>query len=168
VERVAIVGLSMGATLGAWLAAGHPEVVGLVSINGLFDPALADAQVLIDEQLAAGVEIAPKLGSDVADPDVEESAYDGTPMRALASLLGAVRELRPSLDTIACPVLVVTSRQDHVVPPESSEVLAGAVRGPVERVFLDRSFHVATIDLDRELVAQRTVAFVARATAAAA
>ena len=33
--------------------------------------------------------------------------------------------------------------------------------GTVEHVWLDRSFHVATQDFDRELIAERSVAFVA-------
>ena len=33
-ERVVIVGLSMGGALTAWLGSGHPEVAGLVCIQG--------------------------------------------------------------------------------------------------------------------------------------
>src|SRR3954464_14582979 len=35
-ERVVVAGLSMGGTLAAWLAARHPEIAGLVVINGAF------------------------------------------------------------------------------------------------------------------------------------
>ena len=60
----------------------------------------------------------------------------------------------------------MTSPQDHVVPPENSDVIAEGVAGPVERVTLERSYHVATQDFDKDLVEAKTVEFVQRVTAA--
>jgi carboxylesterase len=57
-------------------------------------------------------------------------------------------------------VLLLSSRQDHVVPSSSGDVLVGKVSGPIERVWLERSYHVATLDYDAELVVSRTVEFV--------
>jgi carboxylesterase len=62
-------------------------------------------------------------------------------------------------------VLLLTSPQDHVVPPTDSDALAAAVSGPVERVTLPRSFHVATIDYDKDLITERVTAFVRKVTA---
>ena len=61
--------------------------------------------------------------------------------------------------------LIITSRNDHVVPPSNSDYLAERVSGPVERVFLERSFHVATIDYDRDDIAARSVEFANKVTA---
>ena len=49
--------------------------------------------------------------------------------------------------------------------PSNSDYLAEHVAGPVERVFLDRSFHVATIDYDRDDIATRSVDFARKVTA---
>ena len=46
----------------------------------------------------------------------------------------------------------------------STVALAEGVSGPVERVWLERSFHVATLDYDREQIFRETVAFVADVT----
>ena len=46
----------------------------------------------------------------------------------------------------------MTSPQDHVVEPGNSDILAEGVSGPVERVTLERSYHVATLDYDKELI----------------
>jgi len=157
-DRQAVVGLSMGGTLTAWLAA-RDDVAGAVFVNPLVrgaDPALRS---LIEEMVAAGETVAPGVGSDIADPDAHEDAYDGSPLVPLLTLLDAVEELQPRLGDITCPVLIMTSPQDHVVEPVSSDHLAERVSGPVERVTLDRSFHVATLDFDRALVCERTVAF---------
>jgi carboxylesterase len=62
-------------------------------------------------------------------------------------------------------VLILTSPQDHVVPPTNSDHLASVVAGPVERVTLERSYHVATLDYDKDLIAERTAAFVRKVTA---
>jgi carboxylesterase len=61
-------------------------------------------------------------------------------------------------------MLIVTSRQDHVVPPGNSDILAEAVSGPVERLWLEESYHVATIDHDRQLVADTVLDFATRVT----
>jgi carboxylesterase len=167
-ERVAVVGLSMGASLCAWVAIHHPEVVGLVAVNGLFDPEMTAVLPMIDEQLAAGVEATESIGSDIAAPGAMESSYPVTPLRPLRSFIEGVAAMAPDLAKIECPVLVLTSPQDHVVPPVSSDVLAAAVTGPVERVALERSYHVATLDHDGPLVVERAVEFVVRVTAPAA
>lgn len=59
---------------------------------------------------------------------------------------------------------ILTSAQGHVVDPLDSDHLATRVGGPVERVFLEDSYHVATLDHDREKAAKATVDFVARVT----
>jgi carboxylesterase len=69
---------------------------------------------------------------------------------------------------MAMPLLLLTSPQDHVVAPTQSDFLAQSYGGPVERVSLDRSFHVATQDYDKELIFARSVEFASRVTGAAA
>ena len=61
-------------------------------------------------------------------------------------------------------MLIFTSGQDHVVPPSDSDALAALVSGPVERVSLERSYHVATLDYDKDLIAERTLEFVRTVT----
>ncbi len=164
VDRLVVVGLSMGATLAAWLASRHSAIAGVVTVNGLFDPTSAELIPLLEAELANG-EVMAGIGSDIAKPDVVETAYVGTPLRPLRSLLEAVRdEVAPGLGRIRCPSLVFTSVDDHVVPPASSDVYASAVAGPVERVVLERSYHVATQDWDAPLIEQHAVAFAVRVT----
>jgi carboxylesterase len=45
------------------------------------------------------------------------------------------------------------------VPPVSSDVLAAGVSGPVERILLERSLHVATVDYDKDDIERRAVEF---------
>jgi carboxylesterase len=162
VASLVVVGLSMGATLAAWVTARNPGTAGLVAINGMFEPPAPAFLDLLRTSLDQGCDRLPAIGSDIALPDVTEGAYDAAPIEPLISLMEATTELHGRLADIRCPVLILTSPRDHVVPPSSSDVLAGAVGGPVERVGLERSYHVATLDFDRDLVEKRTVEFALR------
>ncbi len=163
---VAVVGLSMGGTLACWLAERHTEVCGLALVNPLIEAPDADFRTALRDLIDAGTPLAPGIGSDIADPDVVELTYDGTPLAAALSLFEGADEVAAGLGEILCPVLMFSSRQDHVVDPVSGDRLGAGVGGPVERVWLERSFHVATLDFDHDEIEDRTVAFVTAVTAA--
>jgi carboxylesterase len=162
VSKVVVVGLSMGGTLTAYLAAHNPAIAGIVTINGALEPMHPDFRAMVEGMVEAGGTEIPGIGSDIAMPGVVESAYSGTPLAGLLSLAdggGALDELVPR---ITCPSLVMYSPQDHVVAVTASPYFASKVGGPVELVTLDRSFHVATLDFDAELINERSVAFAHR------
>ncbi len=158
-ERVVVFGLSMGGSLALALAAAHPEVAGLALVNPFVDPPAESFRDLLRGLQGSGNEVIPGIAGDIADPDAREVAYPGTPIAPLLSLCEALERLLPRLREVTCPLLVMTSREDNVVPPVSSDVLADNVAGPVERVRLENSLHVATLDHDREEVERRTVSF---------
>jgi len=163
-ERVVVAGLSMGGALTAWLGTQRPDVAGLVLINAAAEPA-PDMKAMMQGMVDEGQTLMAGIGSDVADPDVTESAYAKVPLAPLVSMLDAVGELQAQLPSITCPALIMTSPQDHVVAPSASDHLAATLGGPVERVTLERSYHVATIDHDRDLIIEQLLAFVDRVTA---
>lgn len=164
-DRVVVAGLSMGGTLTAWLASRHPEIAGIAVINGLIDPIAPEARQVLDIMLAQGVLEVPGIGSDIAKPGSKELSYGTTPVAATKALMDSVEGLAGEWAKITSPVLIFNSPQDHVVPPSSSDTLAAAVKGPVERITLARSYHVATLDYDRDLIERETVAFAKRVTA---
>lgn len=166
-EKVLVAGLSMGGTLACWLAAGHPEVAGLVCVNPMVEPPAPSFLELLDSFLAGGATMVPPIGADIASPGGREPAYAQLPVASLRSLMGALVDLDEELPAIVCPLLLFTSAVDHVVPPASSDRLAARVSGPVERVTLERSYHVATLDYDAGLIESRTVSFAASVAAGA-
>lgn len=163
--KVVVAGLSMGGALTVALAQGHPELAGIVLINA---PAAAPPELAasLEEMMAGGMEIIDSIGGDIADPDADEASYDATPLRPLVTMLMAAEDIRSRLNEIRQPTLIITSRQDHVVNPDDSDVLAENISGPVERAWLEKSFHVATLDYDRAEVEHRTVEFARRVTGA--
>jgi carboxylesterase len=161
--KVVVAGLSMGGSLTAWLGSHHPELAGLAFIN----PAVTmppEMREGVQGLLDTGTEYMDGIGSDIADPDGVETSYEKTPLKPLLSLLDAEESTQPELSNITCPSLIITSRQDHVVPPENSDVLAEGVSGPVERIWLDRSYHVATLDYDKDDIEKAVVEFARRVT----
>ena len=158
-----VAGLSMGGMLTAALAEGHPELAGIVLIN---TPASVPDEMaaIVEEMLAGGTEVMDSIGGDIADPDADEASYDETPLRPLITMIMAGADVRERLADITQPALIITSRQDHVVNPEDSDVLAENITGPVERVWLEKSFHVATLDYDKAEVEAAALAFVQQVT----
>jgi carboxylesterase len=157
-DEVAVVALSMGGTLACWLAENHPEIRGLAVVNPFIDPPAESFRDVLRGLLASGTEVAPGVGSDIARPGSEESAYPGVPIAAALSFFDGIDATAAELDRISCPVLLLSSRNDHVVPSSSGDVLVAGVAGPVERVWLEDSYHVATLDHDADEITTRVLA----------
>jgi len=151
-SAVALVGLSMGGGLACWLAEGHPEVDALVTVNPLVKPIATELREGATGLLDAGIETIDGVANDIALEGADEYGYDQLPVAAAMSLMDALEGVAASLPSITCPTLVLTSRQDHTVTTDNSELLAASVSGPVEHVWLEKSFHVATLDYDATLI----------------
>ncbi len=164
-SKVAVVGLSMGGTLSCWLAERHDEIAGLVLVNPLVRSIPPDQVAAVRSLVEAGETLLDGIGSDIADPTVTELSYDRTPLEPLLSLLGGAEEVGSDLGRIGCPVLLFSSRDDHVVSPDNGGTVAGALGRRCERVWLERSYHVATLDYDRDEIEKRATEFVLRVTA---
>jgi carboxylesterase len=108
----------------------------------------------------------PKLdGSDISDPEMryKNPGLRAFPFAALEQLLDLMDATRADLPAIHTPTLVVHGRQDHTVPMEDSLELTGSLGSEViERLWLDRSFHVVTLDVERAAVAEAAARFFAR------
>ena len=158
-DAVVVVGLSMGGMLAVWLAEHHPEIAALALVNPMVAPPDADTVGFVQAMVDNGDELAPGVGSDIAMEGSAESAYPELPLRAALSLFAAAVEVESALESVTCPVLLFTSTHDHVVDPKSSALLVKRAKGAVEQVVLDRSYHVATLDYDKDEIEARTVEF---------
>jgi carboxylesterase len=158
---IVVAGLSMGGTLTVALGLDHPNTAGLVLVNPAVEPMAEEFRVLLG-QMAEVSETMPAIGDDIAKPGVSERSYDATPIKALLSLAEAGDELAARLGELRMPVLLCASPQDHVVPPTAPDYFCARVSASVERVVLERSFHVATLDHDAPLIESSAVAFARR------
>ncbi len=165
-DKVAVAGLSMGGTLTLMLAERHREIAGIVLVNPLVEKGANSFLDSLRQMLAEGIDRIPGIGSDIAKPNTVEAAYEGTPIAPLLSLMEGTGEVQAGLGSVCCPVLLLSSRQDHVVPTTSGDAVVAGVSGPVERVFLEASYHVATLDYDQAEIEERAVQFTLKAMGA--
>lgn len=157
------VGLSMGGALALHLAATDSDLAGVVAIN----PSIVSTS--LQERLLPAVSVAVPsirgIGNDIAKPGSDEKPYPRLPLKAAASFVKARDQVRRRLVDVHAPLLVLTSRVDHTVPTVNSRVtLDGVSSLDKHHVWLERSYHVATLDYDAALISRETVAFVRRVT----
>ena len=158
-DKVVVTGLSMGGTLTCWLAERHAGIAGIAVVNPLVQAPDQEFRQGIRALLDAGTEVFDAIGSDIKKEGIAESAYPGTPLAPVLSLFEGADEVLAGLGSIRCPTLLLSSREDHVVEPVSGDILEQKAGGPVERVHLENSYHVATLDHDAALIEQRVVDF---------
>jgi carboxylesterase len=158
-DSVLVVGLSMGGALTCWLAERHPHLAGIALVNPLVHPPGDDLRSMIRGMLDAGETTTDGIGGDIKKDGVTELGYDRTPLAAILSTFDGADGVEAGLGGIHCPVLLLTSRDDHLIDAASGDAVEAGARGPVERVWLEDSYHVATLDNDAPVIESRVVAF---------
>ncbi len=162
-DRVAVVGLSVGGGLTALIAEQRPTVAGCVFINPMLKGPGAEIEQGLRDLIDSGLEVLETGGaSDIKKEDTSEAKYDGWPLRALQSVIDGVEVVDANLSKITAPSLLLSSREDHTVAPENGDEIVSKSSGPVERVWLEESYHVATLDNDQALVERATLEFLAK------
>ncbi|WP_346623004.1 alpha/beta fold hydrolase [Blastococcus montanus] len=159
-DRVFVAGLSMGGTLATRLAqVRRDDVAGLLLVNPALLTQRLDAKVL--PLLARLTASWAPIASDIKKPGVSELAYPRLPTRAMLQLRGLWSATRAELGRVTAPVIVFTSREDHVVEPVNSRILlAGVGSTDTTEVVLEDSYHVATLDNDAPLIFDRSVEWI--------
>ncbi len=160
--RVVVVGLSMGGTLALDLAwERQREIQGVVPINAPVLPregVAAKLAPLLARVLPWIPASAAGLAKDDCAAGFEERAYDRIPTKAAQSLLNEFPRVLANLADTRVPALVVHGAKDHSVPPANSREIARRLPS-AEELVLPGSCHLATVDVDAELLAERVVRF---------
>ncbi|MFI0709366.1 alpha/beta hydrolase [Streptomyces inhibens] len=160
--KVFVCGLSMGAALALRLAAKHGDAISGVAVVNPGNK-VHDAAAPLLPVLRHLVRTTKGIASDIAKPGSEEVGYDRVPLHAAHSLRRLFQQVDSELPGVTQPLLVMTSPQDHVVPPVDSErILARVSSTDVRQTLLERSYHVATLDHDAEQIFRDTFAFISR------
>lgn len=166
-EQVFICALSMGGSLALRLAAEYgPKVAGLVLVN----PSVRsdNPATLLLPVLRHLVPSLPGVANDIAREGMVELGYDRVPLHAVWSLSRLWKTVQAGMDRVSQPLLLLHSPQDHVVSPANSQlVLARVSSTDVQELLLERSFHVATLDHDAELIFGASLDFIRRLAPAA-
>ena len=149
----------MGGALTLTLAA-DPDLEGRIAAVVLVNPGLTlPPAARLAPLIAPFVPSLEGIGSDIALEGAHEEAYDRVPMRGVANLRRLFSRARSQLSAVRVPVLLATSTVDHTVRPSDSDLVAAGVRGPVERLSMTRSYHLATLDHDADLLFDTSARF---------
>jgi len=175
VSRIAIAGMSLGALLALHFAATRPADIRALVLCGtpirLGDgrlrwlPALARIPWLARRWAT----IPKPNGPDIADPAVRAASrsYRAMPLTAVLELLRLQAIVRDEVRRVTQPALLLHGRSDHSVPFQNLELLRSVLASRwVETHVLERSWHVVTLDYDRNEVARLAIDFLARVDAA--
>ena len=159
-STIFITGLSMGGTLSLYMAAMYPDVFkGTIPINGAL---FTDMPEFTGLAFAADAPATiPGIGSDIKKPGLTELAYPDVPVPAIRQLYALMGVTRDLASQVTCPTLIFQSREDHVVAPDNGPYILESVGATDKRlIWLENSYHVATLDNDKELIAGETVKFI--------
>lgn len=161
-QRVFVMGLSMGGSLALRAAQMRPDqVAGLVLVNPAVHSERPDRFLL--PALSKVIGSFPGISNDIAKPGMDEGAYDRLPLRAAHSLTKLWGAVKSDIDKVTQPMLLFRSRQDHVVEPSNAAWIMRHVPSTDKaEVVLERSYHVATMDHDADVIVDGSIAFVQR------
>jgi carboxylesterase len=83
-----------------------------------------------------------------------------TPAQALRELWRLVDALKPELPSVRQPTLLIQARDDDVASIANAQYLQRRLGGLVDTLILDDSYHLITVDRQRNIVTDRIVSFV--------
>jgi carboxylesterase len=159
-KKIFITGLSMGGTLTLYMAAMYPEVfAGALPINGAI---FLNSPDMASLAYAKGMpETVPGVGSDIKQEGIVELAYPVVPVPAVRQIYGLMGTTRDLLPRVTCPTLIFQSKDDHVVHPDNAPFIYKNIgASDKELIWLENSYHVATLDNDKELIAEKILEFI--------
>jgi carboxylesterase len=167
-DPIVVVGLSMGALLAARLAADQgEEIVGLVMLAPAFFLTAGKwtlARILRHlGRWPYSVYLQNTVGSDIHDAAAKRihPTMTLTPLSAPLNLYDLSSIVRPMLARIRQPTLAIHSKQDHTIPFSTLAWLMNRLGCDDRRaVELEDSYHVITVDYDKERIAAEVIRFI--------
>ncbi|MFS0749346.1 alpha/beta hydrolase [Oceanobacillus sp. 1P07AA] len=154
-DTIYMCGLSMGGTLSLYMAEKYSELNGIVLINAAIEvPDMEAATEMKDTRFIDAI------GSDIKKPNIQELAYEKTPVQSIREIVKLMEQIRLDLNKVTCPACIFVSDEDHVVPPYNSEVIYKEIQSDVKEIIpLNESYHVATLDNDQAYIIEKTLEF---------
>jgi len=180
-DRVYVGGLSMGAVLSIELASRHhDDLSGLL----LFAPTLVydgwsipwysvvlkfammtpigkhyrfverEPYGIKDKRLRARIVASMQSGNSA------DAGILGTPAESVREFWRLVEVVKRRLNFIETPTLIIHARDDDVASLKNAEIIARALRGPAEISVLEDSYHLITMDRQRDVVIDRSRQFI--------
>ncbi|NHM30732.1 alpha/beta hydrolase [Neobacillus terrae] len=160
--EIFIIGQSMGGTLTLNLASEFPDIKGIILINA----AISTIPIMNEYKSKQHPQFIEEGQPDIKAKNANEITYTKTPLRSIKQLLSLMDHTRNKLHSIHCPTLAFRSNEDHVVPPENTDYIINHIHSEVkETIRLCNSYHVASLDNDKEFIAEQSCLFLEKHSA---
>ena len=159
-KKVYVSGLSMGGAIALYLTALYGNYIsGVVPVCApVF---MRDCKMIFVPVLKHVVKTVPAIGGNLKDSQAVEITYDKTSVPAIHQLLILLSQVKRELPSIRQPSLIFASPEDAVVSPDNAPYIYNNISSrDKELVWLDNSYHVATLDYDKELIFNKTAEFI--------
>ncbi|SDF67802.1 alpha/beta hydrolase [Sporolituus thermophilus] len=159
-RKVAAVGLSMGGLMVLKLAAEYP-VDKVVSLSAPIY--IADRRLHLLPAYRLFRRYIPKKRKRYDVDPIYTVGYDRTPLDCVTSLLALIKHVDKLLPVITAPALVIQSQAEHTVRPESARHIFDRLGSADKQlIWLRRSGHVVTLDVERDEVFAQIDVFLRR------
>lgn len=186
VDHLFVAGLSMGSVLALQLAIDRPHQVdglGLYGSTFFYDgwtiPKLARLSFLLPlvcglglfrerrfmESFPYGIKderVRQRIAGAMLDGHSAAAGLPGNPWPSLAEFHKLVWSVRPKLGRVRAPCLIMHSADDDIASVRNAQVIEQRVAAPTETVLLADSYHMITVDGERDKVIARSADFFAR------
>ncbi|MBU6199894.1 MAG: alpha/beta fold hydrolase [Xanthomonadaceae bacterium] len=183
VDHLFVAGLSMGALLALKLAADRPDMVdglGLYGTTFVYDgwtiPWIGKLSFMLPLVVSLGFgrhrkfhecfpygikdeRIRQRIAGSMLSGDSAAAGLPGNPWPSLAEFYRLSWRVRRLLSSVRTPCLVVHAKDDDVASLRNVRTVVRGVSGPVETVLLENSYHMITVDQERDLVIERSTRF---------
>ncbi len=191
VDRLFVGGLSMGALLSLNLAIERPDLTDGLALYGTtfrYDgwsiPRIARLSFLLPWVVPFGIgrkrsftesfpyglkdaRMRERIVGHMFSGDSAAAGLPGNPWPSLAELYRLARRVRLRLDRVRAPCLVVHATEDDVASMRNARLICERVPAPVELLPLEESYHMVTLDGERDRVIERSGSFFRRVADAA-
>lgn len=182
-DTVIVGGLCLGSIIGLHLAMKQPEQVQGVAlfsptlwVNGWAMPWYTKLFGLVRHKWLANMMQFPDAASlgikcprvrefvrqALANSDGSDLGTNGTPAAMLLEHRWMVKAAMKGLGSVTQPILIMHSREDDHANLNNATYLQSALGGVVEMVVLNDSYHMITLDKQRQVVVDKTRTFVDR------
>ena len=176
-------GLSMGALLALKLAAEQPSRVAGLALYGTtlrYDgwsiPRIARLSFLLPFVTALGIgrrrrfveafpygirdeRIRARIAGAMFAGDSVAGGLAGNPWPSLAQFQQLSWRVQRELHQVQAPTFLAHAVDDDVASLRNAHLVQAGVRGPTELLALEKSYHMVTVDAERDLVAARSAEF---------
>lgn len=159
-EDISVIGHSMGGVFALRLAA-EQEVCKVVTLAApIFIAEERGIKYLPVRENCEGLYVPKARRRLKGVPPVVNRTYRKMPLVSVHELMDAIEAMKPHLEQVTTPLLIVQSHGDHTAAPDSANYIYEHVQSKVKRIYwLETAGHLLPLEPEREQIFAEAAAF---------